>query len=116
MKTAMLIGALAVALTAQEPKTAVGTTVKDVNVDYYDSMADYFRNSRNALMAISKKGITDEEIPAVLLIARRSSVSPNQVIASKQGGKSWADIAKENKVDVPGRDFVTEANLIFLSE
>ncbi|MBC8167458.1 MAG: hypothetical protein H7Y20_16510, partial [Bryobacteraceae bacterium] len=62
-------------------------------------------------------GVSAEEIPAVLLIARRSSVSPNQVIADRKGGKQFAAIAEANHIKpaVAG-DFVSEANIIFLSE
>jgi hypothetical protein len=107
---------------AQEPtaqsteRSRVGTGVQDAVVDYYDSMSDYFRQSNRAIMAINKKGIPDSDIPAVLLIARRSSASPNQVIEARTAGKEWADIAKQHKVSVDGKDFVREANVIFLSE
>lgn len=97
------------------PKTDVGTGVQSPVVDYYDCLADHFQKSRRAIMAIAQKGIPDNELAAVLLITRRSSASPNQVIAARKQGTSWPDIAKKNKVNISG-DFVTEANLIFLSE
>ena len=98
------------------PKTDVGTNVKQPAVDFYDSVSDYFRQSRRAVDAIVQKGISDEELPAVLMIARRSSASPNQVMDARKAGKSFADIAKANKVNLPGSDFVAEANTIFLAE
>jgi hypothetical protein len=98
------------------PRNPVGTGVGDPTVDYFDSMADYFRNSQRAVQAIHQKGIPVVEIPAVLIIARRSSASPNQVIDARKSGKSFADIAKQNNVTLPGTDFVSEANVIFLSE
>jgi hypothetical protein len=113
---------VAACLTAQEPaarsteRNRVGTGVQDPVVDYYDSMSDYFRQSPRAIMAINRKGIPDQEIPAVLLIARRSSASPNQVIAARKAGKQWDEIAKQYKVTLDGADFVKEANVIFLSE
>jgi hypothetical protein len=119
MKTACAL-LIALGLAAQEQprpqaKNAVGTGVQDPVVDYYDSIADYFRNSAKAVAAIEKKGIPPEEIPAVLTIARKSSASPNQVIAAKMGGKSWSEIAADNKVNLGGTDFVKEANIQFLS-
>jgi hypothetical protein len=87
----------------------------DPVVDYYDSLADYFRISRRAVMLINKKGIPDQDIAAVLLIPKRASISPNQVIDARKSGKSWADIAKENKANLSG-DIVSEANILFLSE
>jgi hypothetical protein len=106
---------LAMGLSAQE-RSRADTGNQDAVVDYYDSMSDYFRQSPRAIAAINKKGIPDEEIPGVLLIARRSSASPNQVIDARKAGKQWADIAKQFKVNVAGADFVREANVLFLSE
>ena len=97
-------------------RNRIGTGVEDPVVDFYDSMSDYFRNTNRAIMAIHEKGIPDQEIPAVLLIARRSSASPNQVIAARKSGKSWSEIAQANKVSLGGDDFVKEANIVFLSE
>ena len=98
------------------PKNPVGTGVRDPTVDYFDCMSDYFRNSQRAVRAIHEKGIPVVEIPAVLMIARKSSVSPNQVIEARKGGKSFAEIAKQHNVSLPGDDFVAEANIVFLSE
>ena len=114
--TLFAVLALAAAAQTPSPKTEIGTNVKQPVVDYYDSMSDYFRQSRRAIDAIVQKGIPDQEIPAVLLIARRSSASPNQVIEARKSGKSFADIAKANKVNLTGTDFVDEANTIFLAE
>ncbi len=85
-------------------------------IDFFDSVSDYFRQSSRAVQAIAQKGIPAEEIPAVLIIARRSSMSPNQVIAARKSGKSFEAIGKEAKVDLGGKDFATEANVVFLSE
>jgi hypothetical protein len=118
----VLLFLIAACLTAQEPaarsteRSRIGTGVQDPVIDYYDSMSDYFRQSPRAIMAINRKGIPDQEIPAVLLIARRSSASPNQVIAARKAGKQWDEIAKQYNVALGGRDFVKEANVIFLSE
>ena len=121
MKTALTVAfVLCATMQGQIPRSTersrVGTGVQDPSVDFYDSISDYFRTSQRAVMAINKKGIPDQEIPAVLLIARRSSASPNEIIAARKGGKSWADIAKANKVTLSGDDFVKEANIVFLSE
>jgi hypothetical protein len=94
----------------------VGTNVKQPSVDFYDSISDYFRQSRRAVDLIVQKGIPDEEIPAVLYIARHSKASPNQVIEARKGGKSFSEIATSNNVKLPGSDFVADANTVFLAE
>lgn len=121
MKTATALlfcfGLAAQAQTPQTaPKTPVGTAVEAPSIDFYDSMADYFRLTPNAISLINKKGIPDAEIPALLYIVRHSSASPNELIAAKTGGGSWGDIAKRHKVSLPGNDFVSDANVVFLSE
>ena len=118
MRLTLFTVLLAAAALGQTPtrKTDVGTNVKEPAVDFYDSMSDYFRQGRRAIDAIVQKGIPDEEVPAVLMIARRSSASPNQVIDARKAGKSFAEIAKANKVSLPGSDFVAEANTVFLAE
>lgn len=107
---------LALLLTAAAFAQEAGKNAGQPVIDYYDAISDYFRQSRRAVDLIAKKGIPDEEIPAVLYIARRSSASPNQVITARKAGKPFSDIAKANNVTLAGEDFVTEANIVFLAE
>ena len=101
--------------TPRSPKHAVGTDVHDATVDYWDSISDYFRNSRRAVMAIRDKGIPDDEIPAVLFIARNSKASPNQIIDARKAGKSWGDIAKQHNAKIEADNVAEEANMVFLT-
>ena len=114
---AVTLLAAASLLPGQTPskKADIGTNVQQPAVDFYDSLSDYFRQSRRAIDAIVAKGIPDDEIAAVLTIARKSSASPNQVIDARKAGQSWADIAKKHNVQLGGNDFVTEANVQFLA-
>ncbi len=121
MRPLLLIAVSSILLPAQDPmprktpKIDVSAGVKDASVDYWDSLSDYFRNSRRAVMAIRDKGIPDEEVTAVLYIARNSTASPNQVIEARKASKSWSDIARQHKVKMPGEDLVTEAHMNFLT-
>lgn len=99
---------------AESGKT--GTSVDDARVDYFRSIADYFRNTETEVNSIYKKGIPEEEIPAVLMIARKSSATPDQVIQARKEGKEWAEIARRYKLPATEKDFVAEANIAFLSE
>ena len=122
MRALLLLVCAAVLSPAQDnnmprrtPKTEIGTGVKDGSVDFWDSVSDYYRNSRRAVMALRDKGVPDEEIPAVLHIARNSTASPNQVLEARKLGKSWADVAKQYNVKFSGNDLAAEANVQFLS-
>ena len=95
----------------------VGDNVHDPDIDFYDSISDFFRQSPRAVEAIAQKGIPALEIPAVLTLARKSSMSPNQVIQARKQGKSFEDIARDAKVNLAGDgDFVTRANIRFLAD
>lgn len=105
-------------LTAQDQmprKTEAGTGVTDPVVDFHRSISDHFRNSERAVMLMRDKGVPSEEIPAVLLIARRSSASPNQIMELRKSGKTFEEIGRQYKITLNG-DFVKEANVIFLSD
>jgi hypothetical protein len=121
MRALLLLVCAAIVMPGQDnlprntPKADVGTGVKDSSVDFWDSISDYYRNSRRAVMALRDKGVPDEEIPAVLHIARNSTASPNQVLEARKAGKSWTEIAREHNVKFSGNDLPTEANVQFLS-
>jgi len=119
---ALLSGALVTAQTPNDQNRTrtrpdIGTNVQDPDIDFYDSISDYFRQSSRAVEAIAQKGIPAQDIPAVLTIARKSSMSPNQVIDARKQGKTFEQIAEQAHVTLPGTgDFVTKANIRFLSE
>jgi len=117
MRPLLLIAVSAILLPAQPSQDPMPrkTAKADASVDYWDSLSDYFRNSSRAVMAIRDKGIPDDEIAAILYIARNSSASPNQVIEARKASKSWSDIARQYKVKTSGDDLVTEANMNFLT-
>ena len=117
MRPLLLIAVSAFLLPAQPSQDSVPrkTPKSDASIDYWDSLSDYFRNSLRAVVAIRDKGIPDEEVTAVLYIARNSSASPNQVIEARKASKSWSDIARQYKVQTSGDDLVTEANMSFLT-
>jgi len=109
--------ALAAGVVCAQSRPNVGTNVNYPTVDFYDSIADYFRTSSGAVEKIAQKDkIAAQEIPAVLTIARKSSMSPNQVIDARKQGQTFEQIAKTAGVNLGGSDFIAEANITFLSE
>src|SRR4051794_6369986 len=95
MKTLVQLFVLTGVVMCGQSKPNVGTNVHDPTVDFYDSVADYFRTSSGAIEKIAQKDkIPAQEIPAVLTIARKSSMSPNQVIEARKQGQTFEQIAK----------------------
>jgi hypothetical protein len=104
-------------LPAQIKSPTKDTAAGDPMIDLYRSRADWSRMSERAIYAIRDRIGNDKEIAAVLLVKKRSSASPNQVIEARKAGKDWAAITKQwNVKQDSGVDFVDYANAIFLSE
>ena len=99
-----------------EPRDAVGTNVHDPQIDYADSLSDYFRYSPRAVQLIMKKGVPAEEVAAVLHIAKYSRLTANDVIYARNEGIKYEDLARKNNVKFEGDNLLEHANLEFLSK
>jgi hypothetical protein len=99
-----------------EPQDAVGTNVHDPQIDYADSLSDYFRYSPRAVQLIMKKGIPAEEVAAVLHVAKYSRLTANDVIYARNEGIKYEDLARKNNVKFEGSNLLEHANLEFLSK
>jgi hypothetical protein len=104
-------------LPAQIKSPAKDTAAGDPMVDLYRSLADWSRKSERAIYAIRDRIGNEKEIAAVLLVTKRSSASPNDVMDARKAGKDWAAITRQwNVKQEGGGDFADYANLVFLSE
>lgn len=116
MRTIAVLFLAAVAAAAQIESPAKDTAAGDPMVDYYRSLADHFRMSERAIYSIRDKIGNDAEVAAVLVVARRSNASPNQVIEARKAGKDWPAVLSQWKVKSESDKFVDEANTWFLSQ
>ncbi len=66
---------------------------------YYRAVGDHFRLPPVEVMILSEWRLSPEEIPAVLSIADRGGISPDAVVALRQGGTRWRVIARRYGVD-----------------
>ncbi len=90
--------------------TVPGASAQDAaHSDYFRSVARYFSMPANEVTILADWGITPDEVPVVLFVARRSGVSPEAVVALRDSGRSWAHLTSRYRVSasalhVPIRD------------
>ena len=61
--------------------------------DFHVAVANYYRVPEREVIVIRERRIPDDEIPVVLFIAQRASVSPQRIIDLRLRGDSWWDIS-----------------------
>lgn len=76
---------------------------------YFAAVAKFFQMPEGEVAILGDWNLPPEEIPVVLLMARRAGVSPEALVALRQSGHSWTDLAKRydigaNALHVPLRD------------
>ncbi|MEW6379833.1 MAG: hypothetical protein AB1611_09520 [bacterium] len=59
---------------------------------FYLAVGDYYQVPQKEVIVIRERQIPDEEIPVVLLIAKRARVAPQAVMDLRLGGRTWMDI------------------------
>jgi hypothetical protein len=66
---------------------------------YYRAIGGHFRVPPAEIQILSEWRLPPEEIPVVLWMARRAGISPDAVVALRQAGRDWSDIARRYSVD-----------------
>lgn len=66
---------------------------------YFGAVAEYFVLPRSEVAILSEWRLSAEEIPVVLFLARRAGVSPEAVVALRDAGRGWADLAGRYRLD-----------------
>jgi len=59
---------------------------------FHLSIGEYYRVPQREVIIIRERGIPDDEIPVVLLVAQRARVAPATIIDLRRRGKTWTDI------------------------
>ena len=117
MRLLLTTALCAALLPAQIKSPTKDTAAGDPMVDLYRSLADWSRKNERTIYAIRDRIGNDKEVAAVLLVTKRSSASPNDVMNARKAGKDWAAITRQwNVTHTSGMDFADYANLVFLSE
>lgn len=66
--------------------------------DYFRAVAGFFNLPANEVAILSDWEIPAQEIPVVLFMARRAGVSPEALVALRDGGQSWSGLAARYRV------------------
>ena len=66
---------------------------------YYRAVGEYFRVPTSEIAILSEWRLPAEEIPVVLWMASKSGISPDAVVALRQAGRDWSDVARRYSVD-----------------
>lgn len=62
--------------------------------DFLRGVAEYYNVAPEEVFVLSQWGMTPAEVPVVLFLAGRAGVSPDVVVAQRQRGRDWLDIAQ----------------------
>ena len=79
-------------LAAQAPET-------EALDGYYRAVGGHFGVPPGEVIVLSEWRLPPEEIPVVLFIADRGGVSPDAVVALRQGGTGWSVVARRYALD-----------------
>ena len=66
---------------------------------YYRAVGAHFKVPPGEVMVLSEWRLPPDEIPVVLYIANRGGISPDAVVALRQGGTGWPVVARRYALD-----------------
>ena len=65
---------------------------------YFRAVADYFRVAPEEVAILREWNVSTEEVPVVLFVAGRAGVPPDVVVAIRQDGSSWSEVAQRYRL------------------
>jgi hypothetical protein len=77
---------------------------------YYRAVGEHFRLPAGEITILSEWRLSPEEIPVVLWVARRAGISPDAVVALRQAGRDWSDVARRYAVDAAAFHVALDGN------
>ena len=101
------LGSLALMVLFVAP--AVAQEREAARIDYFRAVAGFFNLPPSEVAILGDWELPPDEIPVVLFIARRAGVSPEALVALRESGRRWTDLADRYRVrasafHVPVRD------------
>jgi hypothetical protein len=105
MRYPFIFGAIALlVLSFAQPSLAqtqwnLGVSIGNEGVNgFHLSVGEYYRVPEREVVVVRKRGIPDEELPVVFLLAARARVAPGAIIDLRLGGMSWMDITLRHRL------------------
>lgn len=86
--TLVLVAVTAEVARAQESGTALDR--------YYRAVAGYFRVTPEEVAILGEWELSPDEVPVVLFVAGRAGVPPDVVVAVRQSGVTWGEVARRH--------------------
>ncbi len=89
--------AAAVLLSAAIPTIAVGQDAAAQQA-YFRAVADYFEVPAAEVAILADWSLPPDEIPVALFLARRTGISPEALVALRNSGRGWVELASRYEV------------------
>lgn len=71
-----------------------GLSIGDDGVKgFYLAVGDHYGVPEKEMVVIRQAKVSDEELPVIFFLARRTGAAPEAIIKLRLGGKSWMDIS-----------------------
>ncbi len=97
------IALMAFSFAQPHPATAqwnLGVSIGNEGVNgFHLSVGEYYHVPEREVLVVRKRGIPDEEVPVVFLLAARARVAPGAIIDLRLGGMSWMDITLRHRLN-----------------
>lgn len=68
---------------------------------YFRAVARYFQVSEGEIAILSNWDLPPDEIPVLLFVARRAGVSAEAVVALRESGRGWTELAARYQIGAP---------------
>lgn len=89
--------AAALLLSAVIPGIAVGQD-ESARQAYFRAVADYFEVPSAEVAILADWSLPSDEIPVALFLARRTGISPEALVALRNAGRGWVELASRYEV------------------
>ena len=76
-------------LPSQSSAQELGSGVREA---YFRAVGEHFEVPLQEVKILADWGLTSDEVPVALFLARQTGVSPDALIGLRRGGRSWIDV------------------------
>jgi len=66
---------------------------------YFGAVAEFFELPRSEVAILGEWPLPADEIPVVLFVGRRAGISPEALVALRESGRGWAELARRYRLD-----------------